>query len=101
VQRATAAPSLAQAIASRGQRGAIAQRSLDASADRWQALIESVVHTPAARPAQTPRASQTTGGFLSRLRVPEGAAEMLRRAARRQFTHASAGEEWPPYFAES
>lgn len=98
VQRAAHAPQTARAIASQGQSAAMAQRSLDATADRWQELIESLMRSPIVHAAQTPLAPRT-GGLFSRLGVPERAAEMLRRLARRQFTHASAGEEWPPYFA--
>jgi glycosyltransferase involved in cell wall biosynthesis len=100
VQQAALVPDRLRAIATQGQTAALAQRSLEASIDRWQALIEAIMAAPAVRAAQVPHAPRT-GGLLSRLGASDRTAEMLRRVARRQFRHASAGEEWPPYFAES
>lgn len=67
-------------------------RSEEGAVDAWAEAFREAVARPARVGASLPRESRDSG-FLSRARVPDALAELVRRVRKRE--HGDAGSEWP------
>lgn len=67
-------------------------RSEEGAVDAWAAMLRATLDRPSHAGTTLP-AAPADDGFLTRLGVPAGVAELLRRVRRRE--HGDPGSEWP------